>query len=167
MDVRYVNPFILSVGHVFKTMMGVDIQVGKPFVKDPSVRNVDVSAIIGFSGDAAGAVVLCFSMRTAASIATKFAGVEMNETHPDFADALGEVANMVAGNAKARFTDLKASISLPNVVVGRQHGVMPTKEPPRLALPGQSSLGEFTVDISMLVESRGKRVDLVQAASAG
>ncbi|MFA7236218.1 MAG: hypothetical protein WC058_05070 [Phycisphaeraceae bacterium] len=37
-------------------------------------------------------------------------GQRITLDHPDFGDAMGELANMVAGNAKAEFTDQHLSI---------------------------------------------------------
>lgn len=100
MDVRYINPFIAAVKHVFKTMLSTDIMISKPRLKSPDEGNFDVSAVIGFSGDAAGAVILCFRTDTAVKTASKFTGSPLTPQHPDFSDALGELANMVAGQAK-------------------------------------------------------------------
>ena len=139
MDVRYINPFIAAVKTVFETMVMTDVTVGKPVPagggNDPKV---DVSAIIGLSGDAVGAVVLSFEMDIASSIASKFAGVELKPEHPDFADALGELCNMVAGQAKVRLEGLNCSVSLPSVIIGQEHVVSQSKSTPRLLLPCSS-----------------------------
>ncbi|MCH7995424.1 MAG: chemotaxis protein CheX, partial [Planctomycetes bacterium] len=100
MDVRFVNPFLKSVSNTFATMCGAEVTFGKPVMRTVDSESADVSAIIGFSGDAAGSVVLCFSFDCACKLTTAFAGTEITPEHPDFADALGELANMVAGGAK-------------------------------------------------------------------
>ena len=100
MDARFVNPFIASVKRVFKTMVSTDITVGRlQIIKSDCEPPVDVSAIIGLSGDAVGCAILSMSLDTAIRVASKFANVEMDKDHPDFSDALGELANMVAGRA--------------------------------------------------------------------
>lgn len=152
MDVRYINPFITSVQEVFKTMLATDIMVSRPVVKSADEAGADVSAVIGLSGDAIGSVVLSFPMLSAAKAASRFSGAEMTASHPDFADALGELANMVAGAAKARLNGLNVSISLPSVIVGREHVVSRLKNVPRLALPCDSPLGRFCVEVSLTVE---------------
>lgn len=167
MDVRFINPFIFSVKNVFQTMLATDIIVSKPYVKEKDEANVDVSAIIGLSGDAVGAVVLCFPMKTAEAAATKFAGIELNSQHEDFADALGELANMVAGQAKAQLEGLNVSISLPSVIIGKEHQVSQSKNRPRLALPCDSVLGRFTVEVAMVVEKKAQAAKPQAAAVAG
>ena len=75
MDVRFLNPFIRSICNTFETMCGLSVKVGKPSLKTEESTPADVSGVIGFSGDAAGSVVLHYSFDVAASVATKFAGI--------------------------------------------------------------------------------------------
>ncbi len=149
MDVRFINPFITAVQHVFTTMLKTEIIISKPYLKSGDDRNTDVSAIIGFTGGAIGSVALCFPMRSAIATASKFAGVELNKNDADFADALGELANMVAGQAKAKLHGLRISISLPRVVVGEKINILDSKLQPVLGLPCDSALGRFTVEVMM------------------
>ena len=153
MDVRYINPFINAVGQVFKTMAGVEVQVLKPTLKQDGLSGVDVSGVIGFSGGATGACVLCFPRDVACKPASAFAGEDLSLDHPDFADAIGELANMVAGSAKAQFGDLRVDISLPSVIVGEKHEVTVTGVPssvPRLIMPCQTELGLFHLEVVMV-----------------
>lgn len=152
MDVKYINPFVGAVRNVFHTMLGVEVKIGKPYVKKDEEALADVSAIIGFSGDAAGCVVISFPMDVGSNCAGTFSGVEMDEGHPDFADALGELANMVAGNAKKDFEGVDISISLPSVIIGENHKVSRSNVFPRLVIPCESSLGQFFVEVAMKIE---------------
>jgi len=152
MDVRYINPFVRSIRNVFKTMLDVDVAVDKPRVRSDGKAAADVSAIIGFSGDATGCVVLSFPRDVACRAAGTFAGVELDADSPDLVDALGELANMVAGNAKKDFEGVRISISLPSVIVGRDHSVAQSRMVPRLVIPCRSRLGDFFVEVAMRLE---------------
>ena len=154
MDVRFINPFIKSISNIFTTMLSSEVDFQKPFVKSATAQKPDVSAIIGFSGDASGAVVLCFQKATAVKIASTFACTELTIESPDFADALGEIANMVAGGAKAEFQGIEVNISLPSVIVGTGHEVVKSNAHPSLVLPCQSPFGGFTVEVSMEVKKQ-------------
>ena len=166
MDVRYINPFVASICNVFETMVGMPVTVGKPVLKHEISSSTDVSGVIGFSGDATGSVVLGFSFDTAAKVATAFAGMDIGPEHPDFADAIGELANMVAGGAKSKFEGLKVNISLPNVITGLHHNVCPSKTTPRVVLPCKIEAGTFIVEIGMIVVEK-KAVGSNQAAAVG
>ncbi len=150
-DVRFISPFLLAVATVFKTMVHMDVKVQKPrALTDPGTQ-ADVSGVIGFSGDASGCVVLSFSTPVACQIASAFAGIPIDEKHPDFSDAIGELANMVAGNAKKDFEDMNISISLPSVIIGRGHTVSGLRACPRLAIPCETPCGVFEVEVAMVV----------------
>lgn len=155
MDVRFINPFVKAICNTFETMCGLKVTVGAPELKTSDKPLTDVSSIIGFSGDAAGSVVLHFSFETASKVATAFAGMEITPEHPDFADAVGELANMVAGGAKAKFEGLNISVSLPNVVVGSNHNVSASKSTPRIVIPCTTDVGVFQVEIGMVLGKEG------------
>ncbi len=170
MDARYVNPFFVSIRQVFSTMAGVEVQVLKPQKKTDNHQQAGVSGVIGFSGDAAGACLLCFPTDVACKLASAFSGEEMASDHPDFADAIGELANMVAGGAKAQFGGLAVSISLPSVVIGDPHEVIVAGVPsdsPRLIIPCQTDLGQFHVEVAMVVAKDTAQQGGKSAKSAG
>lgn len=168
MDVRLINPFVLAVKRVFETMVHVKVTVGKPYLKSDHSPAADVSGIIGFSGDAAGCVVISFSQSVACKAASNFAGIEIDQDHPDFADAIGELANMVAGNAKKEFTDLNIKISLPSVVIGEKFVVSNSRTAPRIVIPCQCELGDINVEVAMeFAQSKQTSDGAVAPAVAG
>ncbi|MFQ5462317.1 MAG: chemotaxis protein CheX [Phycisphaerae bacterium] len=149
MDVGFLNAFVQSICNTFETMCDLKVQVGKPNLGEDT--NGDVSAVIGFSGDAAGSVIIEFDFETASKVATAFAKTEINPDHPDFADALGELANMVAGGAKAKFDGISVDISLPSVVIGQHHRFPTSRNVKRLLLPCSTEAGAFSVHVGMVV----------------
>ena len=148
-DVRYVNPFIGAVRNLFQTKLETDIVFSKPSLKEAHEPSPDISAIIGFTGGATGSVSLCFPQRTALRIAGKFAGAEIPADSPDLAGALGELANIVVGQAKTSSEGLNFSISLPKVVQGDHPTVPSSDKMPVLTLPCDSPLGRFWVEVAI------------------
>jgi len=168
MDIRFINPFVAAVKKVFKTMVATDVSIGKPTINLPEqVPTADVSAVIGLSGDCVGCVVLSLPMSTAQEAASKFAGVALTPENPDFSDALGELANMVAGQAKAQFEGLNVSISLPSVIIGQKHIVSQSRHQPRLSIPCNSQLGGFWVEVAMVINKKGTENPVAAAVSVG
>lgn len=150
MDVKFINAFVGSIVNVFKTMLATEVRVGKPQMKEAEMVSAEVSGIIGLSGEVQGSVVLSFNGDVASRIASKFAGTEMTMESPDFCDAIGELANMVAGNAKKDFVGYEASISLPSVILGAGHKVMSSKARPFLVIPCDTTLGRFNVEVAIV-----------------
>lgn len=149
MDVMYINPFVRSIKRVFGTMVNVKISVGKPATRHDARASADVSGIIGFSGDAVGVVALSFPKDVACKVVSRFSGTEIDENHPDFADAVGELANMIAGSAKCDFEGMDVSISLPSVVIGKNHTVSQSQVSPRIVIPCECEFGMLFVEIGM------------------
>jgi CheY-specific phosphatase CheX len=67
MDATLIRRFIEATQNVFETMLGTSVKFGKPGPTGRVASDGDVSGIIGFSGDVAGAAVIRLPMRTAAS----------------------------------------------------------------------------------------------------
>lgn len=152
MDVRYINPFIAAVQHVFKTMLKTTILVSKPTIRDKDTPDSDVSAVIGFSGAVTGHVALCFSRQTAVRVARKFTGARLLTQDPTaLSDALGELANMVAGQARATLPEGGIEVSLPQVVFGGEIRGTHSSVSPVLLLPCDSNLGRFSVQATMVM----------------
>jgi len=152
MDVRFINPFVSAVQNVLGMMCGAEVQVGKPFLKKDGNPHMQVSGVIGFSGDAAGMIVVDFSNEVASKLASALAGIEIDPSHDDFADAIGEIVNMIAGNAKKEFAEgLTINISLPQVLMGTDLKVAASKTTPNIVIPCETTFGPFFMEIGMVM----------------
>ena len=103
MDPAFITPFIASIRNVFSTMMKLEVKIGDPHIKGDPGTSYDVSGIIGMSGDVVGSVVVSLPQPVAASIASRFLSTEIKVDSPDLSDAIGEIVNMISGNAKSMF----------------------------------------------------------------
>jgi len=150
MDPAYLVPFITSVQNVFSTMLQLQVTIGEPTIKGDPVSSVDISGIIGMSGDVTGTVVLSFPGPTAEAVVGLLTGTKMPLDHPDFADAIGELVNMVCGGAKGQFSGKKkVSISCPSVVVGKQHAIARQKDIPCVVIPCSTDCGDLMIEVAI------------------
>jgi len=152
MDVAYVNPFIKSTINAFKTMLDIEVTPGEPVLKKTSEHCYDVSGIIGLSGSAQGAIALSFPKMMALKIVSKLLEQEVKVVGPELSDGIGELTNIVAGSAKAELaaaTNHTLSISLPNVVVGKNHSVTRPSGIPGILVPFSSPMGDFGMEVSL------------------
>jgi chemotaxis protein CheX len=117
----YVKPFVNATLNTFKTYAGFDLTVGKPhFAGKTHDFQQDIAAIIGFSGDVRGAVVISMKKEFVIKITDKITGKPHNEIDNDAVDTTGEIVNIIAGNIKREVPDgEKIEISLPTVIKGR------------------------------------------------
>lgn len=120
MDVKYINPFIVATQSVFKTMLGIDVNLNKPVLKTARNTSGDVTGIMGLVGDRKGTITISFHEKGAMFVFKTLIGDECTSVTPDVVDAIGELTNIISGQARKEFEkagiNLKASI--PMVVVG-------------------------------------------------
>lgn len=162
MDASYIKPFIASIQNVFSTMLQLPVTVQAPKLKDGDATTFDVSGIIGMSGDAVGSVVLSFPRETAERVVALFSGTQLSADSADFADAIGELVNMVAGGAKALFGGKKVSISCPSVVIGQGHKLARQTDVPCVCIPCSTDCGDLNIEIAIqdrqAAPAPGKRI---------
>ncbi len=150
MDAAYITPFIKSIQNVFSTMLQLQVKVEQPHLKtNNNQASYDVSGIIGLSGDVVGSIVLSFPTDAAQRIVALFTGTNMSISDPDFPDAVGELVNMISGNAKAEFKGKQVSISCPSVVIGKDHQIGRPREIPCIAIPCSTDCGNVVIEISI------------------
>jgi len=151
--VEHVNPFINSTKETFLKMVGIPATPGKLTLKNESGIGYDISGIIGISGMAKGMISLSFPKTTALAVTNKFVGTAHQAIHDDTIDAIGELANIVAGYAKKELGALNINISLPSVVMGENHKVKEPKDVFAFVVPFSTDLGGFDLAVSLKSES--------------
>jgi chemotaxis protein CheX len=143
---KLVVHFINSIREVLATMASITVAIGKPSLKADPAPLYDVSGIIGFSGNFSGAMVLSFQTRTAIAIVKAFAGADIPPNSPDFGDAVGELANMIAGSAKKSF-GAETSIGVPSVIIGKGHTIARLQGVPCVIIPCNTMAGDFALEV--------------------
>ena len=146
--VEHINPFLRATMETFQTMVKTTIQPGKISLKKEAGLHADVSGIIGLSGGAKGTVALSFPRITALKVVSEFGGMKVLALDDTVVDAIGELANIVAGAAKKELAAFKIDISLPTVVMGDNHELGGPKDIIPMLVPFESKLGSFTLIVS-------------------
>jgi chemotaxis protein CheX len=145
---KMIVPFVNSVREVFSKMVGVATTVMPSQIKGAPCPSYDVSGIIGFSGEVVGSVVVSFQREAAIKLVNSLAGMEIEFGTPDFADAIGELTNMIAGSAKKDLNAL-ANISIPSVIIGSGHMVARLSDVPCIVIPCKTPVGDFAVEVNI------------------
>jgi chemotaxis protein CheX len=157
MDVRFINPFIAATQNALKTMAGLEVTRGSPFVKGSFQALADISGIIGLAGQAKGAVVVSFPFSLGKKVFEAMTGESVEIDDPGITDAVGEMANMIAGGAKGSLTEMGMDfrISVPSVVVGKEHSISHKSDAPCLVIPFQYGSETFWLQVSMKLNPGG------------
>lgn len=151
--VEHLNPFVSATMETFSSMVKTKVTPGKPLLVNGSKMRCDISGIIGLSGGAKGAVILGFPKLTALKAVSGFIGEKIVIMDDVVKDAVGELANIVAGAAKKDLIRYNISISLPSVIFGDNHEVVGGKEVIPMAVPFESELGIFHLIVSFKSET--------------
>jgi chemotaxis protein CheX len=149
MEAQYITPFMVSIQNVFSTMLQLPVTIEEPRLKSGTKATYDVSGIIGMSGDVTGSIVLSFRRQTAERLVALFVGSPIDPSSDDFADAIGELVNMVSGNAKGLFKGKSVSISCPSVIMGENHNVSTSSDMPCVVIPCVTDCGELAIEIAI------------------
>jgi chemotaxis protein CheX len=149
MKAEYINPFLVSTVAAFDTMLKWPLTRGTPYIKTSSQPSHEVSGIIGLSGKAQGTVVVGLGRETALKVAEIMLQERPPEINGDVVDAVGEMANIIAGRAKSQLEELEMNVSLPSVITGKSHCIQfPTKVTP-ICIPFDSEWGPITVEVGL------------------
>ncbi len=106
--------------------------------------------MIGLSGNAVGTVVLSVSNELALKSASAMLMEEIAEINENVVDAIGELANMVAGQAKARLEEFSLSISLPIVVKGRDYEIQFPANTTPICVLFESDWGPLSLEVGFV-----------------
>jgi chemotaxis protein CheX len=123
---QYIQPFINVCINVFKEFLGCDLVVERPyFIDSNSVDDWDISAVIGLTGEARGAVVISMKQELALRLTDTLTQSKHYSLDEEVADAIGEIINIIAGNAKKGLEEsFRLVISLPTIIEGKKHSIM-------------------------------------------
>ncbi len=149
MDVKLINPFINATINVLETMAFIRVTAGKPYVKTDNVAVGDVSGVLGLTGVANGTIAVTFEEKCILTIVSNMFGETMTELNNEIGDAVGELTNMISGQARRELEQIgkvfKAAI--PSVVTGRDHSIIHYSDGPKIAIPFSTESGEFTIEV--------------------
>jgi chemotaxis protein CheX len=152
MKAAYVNPFVDAVIRLFQTMMTLTVTIGKPALNTTARPHHDVCGVIDVSGDVHGRVVVSMPEPLATRLASEMLGDPIAQLDADCIDAVGEIANMIAGNAKTDFPGGSSAISVPQVVIGRENVPYPDATP-IISIPCETDKGPLQIDVALKKDS--------------
>lgn len=146
-----VNPFVESAKQFFKVMLRIEISNEQPFLKEGQGEPAYISGMVGFAGEYIGNMALRFNREPVPRIVNRFIGETKKECDCDINDAVGEMANIIAGGGKNRLCadGYNFGISLPLVLESEGHKLSPIKNIPCYIIKFHSELGDFWIELSL------------------
>ncbi|MBW2575104.1 MAG: chemotaxis protein CheX [Deltaproteobacteria bacterium] len=151
MDAKLINPFINATLNVLETMAFVKAKAEKPYLKKDNVAQGDVSGVVGFTGDANGTVSVTFDELCILKIVSNMFGEEMKELNSEIADAVGEITNMISGQARQEIEKMGKLFhgAIPTVITGKNHKLISMTKGPKIAIPFKTDAGSFIIEVCL------------------
>jgi len=109
----------LASREVFEIMLGCKLEIQS----DPGTAGFEFTAMVGLAGQLCGLLTVRCSAQSAVVMASKMLGMELKADDEQMWDAIGEIANMIAGNFKNKLTGMgdRCMLSVPTVITGSDY----------------------------------------------
>ena len=151
MKEEYVNAFLAPAKMIWDKELGQTLEFAKAEIASDQFTSEDVTAIIGISGKLEGTVLYGFPQDTAKAVVDTMVGEDAGSVSDEVGlSALGEIANMITGNAAINLAKegFPCDIS-PPVIIEPVGSRFTTFSGHQILVQFRSDLGMLTVRISL------------------
>lgn len=108
----YIDPLVRTAQEVLNCTLNQRISAGNLAVLEGEGIYGDVVVVVRIAGDAEGDLLLTMDDATALRVCAALLHAEFDALTPEAMDALGELGNMIAGNAVSALNDLGFDFSI-------------------------------------------------------
>lgn len=150
MKAAFLNPFFKATVDIFQMMLDIQPQRGQFRVLEDEVSTSEANAIIGITGQVSGSVLFTFPKEMALEMVRIMSGMEMKELDSFVASALGEIANIISGNAVIGLSkqDFICDVTPPQILIG-SHKSLSMASKKSICLPFTTEIGSFEIILSI------------------
>ena len=145
------NVVIAATQEVFSGMLAMETTPEEPL--PAGMTHTDsISGIVGLAGKAKGMVAVHAPEKVALAITGGFLGIQVEEINAEVQDAIGELANMLAGGVKLSLTTHGEDIrlSVPSVIYGDSYNVSAPADAKSFIVPFSIEAGRFYVEFHLV-----------------
>jgi chemotaxis protein CheX len=150
-DVDIANHFINAAAAALFTMAGISVKPGKFFVKHDKKPLGVITAIIGVAGHRVGSIASSFTRESAEALARGMLGDDLGDLEQDMRDAVGEITNMISGQARVRIAEdgVVLQASTPTLVSGDNVEIEHQTNAPVIVIPFTMGASTFAVEFCL------------------
>lgn len=154
---EYVNPFLAPARLVWRSELGHSLELASVEGVSHRFTTEDVTAAIGISGQLQGSVLYGFPIGTARAITDNMVGIEVDTFSELALSALGEIANMITGNAATELAELGYSCEIsPPIMIVSPGCEISTLGRRQIMVTFSSEVGPLRVRVSLSQTSEPK-----------
>ena len=147
---RYITEATLE---VFAAMIFIDIMPGEVLRGPDDGIDSNLTSMIGLAGDLQGVLAVHFPETAALGITGAMLGMDVAAIDDDVMDAIGEIANMVAGGLKVALAenDIAIELAIPTTVLGKAVRTSGQAGVSRFIVPFTTPVGDFGVELKYVL----------------
>lgn len=134
---------------VFASMVFIEISAEASPDGAPESVKPELSSLIGLAGDIKGFLAVHCPAPVALAITSSMLGMEVTDLNEDVKDAIGEIANMVAGGLKISLANdqKKIELAIPTTVIGKSIRTSGLAGATKIVVLFTSPVGSFAVEL--------------------
>jgi chemotaxis protein CheX len=134
---------------IFSSMIMLEVNPGTPFSREQGMINSSISGIIGLAGSLKGLLAIHLPNKTATAVTSAFLGMDVEEIDDDVQDAIGELANMLAGSLKTALdpSGSEIKLSMPSTVHGEEYSIDCIADAEIVSVPFTFNGDQFVVEL--------------------
>lgn len=150
MKAEYVNSFYKATKEVFQLLVDIEPKRGELKLVEELKNSKDANVKLGVKGDLKGAILFSFPKDMTLELVKIMSGMEMDKIDKFTTSALGEIANIIGGNAFIFLSEhnLSCDITPPEIFIG-EYNPSPWENEKALLLPLTTPIGEFDITINL------------------
>lgn len=150
MKIEYIQPFINATRTVLNTMAQLESKPMKPYLKNSGDFKAlgDISSVIELTGECRGSIGLSFTTNCILTVAQQMLGEVFEKLDDEVADMVGELVNMISGDARRQLVKLGFSFSagIPVISKGENHAIQHFVSERIILIPFKTSAGDFFIE---------------------
>lgn len=150
-NVEYINPFLMAATSIIRDICGIDMKIGKPYVKETAFAGDSIIIMIGITGEMRGQVMIAMTYNVALNIASKMMmGMPVTELDEMSVSAISELGNMIMGNAATIFSTKGIGIDITPPTVCRGNVTITQTYTKNICIP--LSGGDIIIELDIAVK---------------
>src|SRR5262252_104772 len=155
MKMELIQPFINAADAVLSQGLQSPMSIENLSMEEEAYRFKGVAAMIELSGDIEGRIIFDLAPKTAARVASHFAGAELPESDELVREAVCELANQVIGNAIATLNDQGFHFRVhPPVLHTSDHGAKSSEDTEALVMCFSTAHGNVYMNVALRYNRR-------------
>lgn len=152
MEAEHIEAVTKATTDLFSTMMSLELSAGETLTCRGDITDeIVITGLIGLAGAYKGTLAVHFTQAMALKSISAMLGMECEELSDDMRDAIGEVANIIAGGLKTELSarGITFDLSLPTIIAGNNYSVYQTEKNPASGSIVPFSLGHDRMFIEL------------------